>query len=200
MPRRSVTFIELITALAIMSIISATVGINFSLYDSRRLEVAGRIIAADMALTGQMAATYHRNYTVYFDIANDTYSIYNGSSNPANLTKRKALGLNLVTIRFPRILNNGSTTDVDLSPSSIRFNFPQGSITRADGNPISPYSNYGNPVNIVLLNITAGNRYAELMLYGDTGLSAYYPGAASGGGGGGCGGGGGGGCGRRGGG
>ena len=169
MPRRAVSFIELITAVAIMSIISATTGISFTLYDRRKIEVGGRILAADMAWTRQMAATYHRNYAVDFDINNDIYSIYNGSIAAANLIKRKAIGVNLATVRFPRVNTDGTTTDVNLAPSSIRFNFPFGNITRADGNPISNYTGNGNPANIVFLNITAGNRYAEVTLSGDTG-------------------------------
>ena len=173
MPRRSVSFIELITAVAIMSIISATTGISFTLYDRRRLEVSGKIMAADMALTRQMAATYHRNYAVDFNISNDIYSIYNGSIAAANLIKRKALGLNLTTVCFPVDNGDGTTTDVDLTPSSIRFNFPFGTITRTNGNPISDHTGGTNPINMVIVNITAGSRYVEVSFSGDTGSEAY---------------------------
>ncbi|MDD5347581.1 MAG: hypothetical protein PHT59_03100, partial [Candidatus Omnitrophica bacterium] len=180
MKKLSVTLIELIVSMAIIAVISATVLVSMTLYDRRKLEIAGRTLNSDLMWARQMAVNTGTPYVVEFDLNDEAYFIYNNSVAPANLVRQEPLPahVDLVSVHFPRVsgLFSPTITEVDLIPARVRFNPPLGTVTRADGTGISNVTTPApNPVNVAMLNLTSAGRSVGVFIFSETAAGGYKP-------------------------
>jgi Tfp pilus assembly protein FimT len=115
---KALSLVEMIISLAITAVLTGTVLVSLTLVEGRKLDTQARNLLSDLSWVRETAATQHYNYTVVFDTAGDTYSIYNSSVAPANLIKSKKLMVNLVSI------NDWNNNPIPLS--RFTFFYPKG--------------------------------------------------------------------------
>lgn len=110
---RGMTLAELMTVIAIITLISIAGSFSFSSLIGDKFESDCRKIISDLCWARQMAVSTHQDYIADFDAANKQYSIYRGSVALNN--RLKLQGLTLDSISF-----------LPAFPAQVRFNFPQG--------------------------------------------------------------------------
>jgi Tfp pilus assembly protein FimT len=100
MADKALTLVEMVIGLAITAILVATSLVSFNFVDGRRLDTQARNMVSDLIWIRESAASRHNNYTVGFDITNETYSFFNGTAMiPANLVRRQRLTVNLASVK-----------------------------------------------------------------------------------------------------
>ena len=110
--KRGFTLIELVTAVVIIAIITAAGLVSFSSISSRRLEGAARKIVSDLSWARDEAVSRHKQCTVDFDTANNTYDVKEAGV----LIEQQSLNVDLASV----------TDFSGSSVSNITFNFPLG--------------------------------------------------------------------------
>lgn len=106
---KAFTFAELIVVILFVALIAGVGLASFSsILTPNRLEANARKIAADLSWARDQAVAKRQNCRIYFDTANDTYTVYLGSE----AIKRENLEVDLVSLSF--------------FPSEFTFSFPQG--------------------------------------------------------------------------
>jgi len=98
MDGKGLTLVEMAISLAITAVLAAIVLVSFNWVDNRKLDTQARNLVSDLIWGRELAASRHHNYIVDFDIANETYSFYNGSKSAANLVRKQKLSVNLVNV------------------------------------------------------------------------------------------------------
>jgi prepilin-type N-terminal cleavage/methylation domain-containing protein len=98
MAGKGLTLVEMIIGLAVTAVLAATVLVSFNFVDGRKLDTQARNMVSDLIWGRELAASNHHDYIVDFDIANETYSFYNGSKIAARLVRQQKLSVNLVNV------------------------------------------------------------------------------------------------------
>ncbi len=143
MINKAITLVEMIIGLAITAVLVATALVSLNFVDGRKLDTQARSMLSDLFWVRESAASLHNNYIISFDTTNETYSIYNGSVSPANLTRKQRLTVNLVNV-----------TDWSNNPmSQISFSFP-----------------LGKPSDKVWINLSQSKRSRRLNISDETGF------------------------------
>jgi prepilin-type N-terminal cleavage/methylation domain-containing protein len=93
---KALTLVEMVIGLAITAVLASTTLVSFNFVNGRRLDTQARNMVSDLVWARELAASSHNNYIVDFDIANETYSFYNGSM--ANLVRKQKLSVDLVNV------------------------------------------------------------------------------------------------------
>jgi type IV fimbrial biogenesis protein FimT len=121
------SFIEVLTVIAILGIVSSMAAYSWQRYvANNNLRTAARDLAADIALYRQKAVGENNNYTISFDMGNNSYTITNvatGVSNspksPSDIVKDPDVKLNsvaffpggvIITIQSRGLVGNGTIT------------------------------------------------------------------------------------------
>jgi prepilin-type N-terminal cleavage/methylation domain-containing protein len=103
------TIIELMVVIAIVGILSVTIGISFSLTPTKIVAAEAQKLVANLAWARQMALAQSTDHIVDFDLANTAYTIYEGAIVASNAIATKNMDLDSVSITP--------------SPDSITFSF-----------------------------------------------------------------------------
>jgi Tfp pilus assembly protein FimT len=162
--RKSFTLIEVLMAIFIAVILSATVVVNLNVINSKRIEMTGRTITSDLIWARQMAVNNGQDYIVNFTINNTTngldgYRIYYNTISAGTLLKyRYVNAVQLVAIRNRTAIDEFT----NLSPTILRFK-PTGVIK--DSNNAS--------INIAGLKMTLGTKNVSVGIFGETGQIVY---------------------------
>jgi len=162
--RQSFTLIEVLMAIFVAVILSAAVVVNLNVINSKRIEMTGRSLTADLIWARQMAMNTRQDYIINFTINTTTngldgYRIYNNSISAATLLKTRYVNaVQLIAIK------NRSAIDqlTNLTPATLRFK-PSGIIADA-GN---------STINIAGLQMTLGLKNVTIGIYGETGQVVY---------------------------
>ncbi len=98
--------------MAIISILSAYIGVSFALMAPRNLESQARKLVSDLSLAREMSVAGHENIIVDFNLTSKNYFLYRNAVAEANLIDRKALEVDSIT--------------VNPAPENIEFYYPKG--------------------------------------------------------------------------
>ena len=98
MANKGLTLVEMVISLAIVVVLASTTLVSFKLVDGRKLDTQARNLVSDLIWGRELAASTHHNYLVDFDIANETYSFYNGTKSAANLVKKQKFTVDLARV------------------------------------------------------------------------------------------------------
>jgi Tfp pilus assembly protein FimT len=162
--RQSFTLIELLMSILVAVILTSSVVVNLNVINSKRIEMTGRSITADLVWARQMAMNTGQEYTIDFIInpvnnSLDGYNIYHNGISAANLTKSRYVNaVQLVVIKHRSAIDQLT----NLTPATLRFK-PTGLITEADNTPI----------NIAGLQMTLGLKNVSIGIFGETGQIVY---------------------------
>ena len=173
--RQSFTLIEVLMAIAVSVILSAAVVVNLNAINSKRIEMTGRSLTADLIWARQMAMNTGQDYIVNFTINTTTngldgYRIYCNSISAANLLKSRYVN----AVQLVSIVNRSAIDQLtNLTPAILRFK------------PTGVIADEGNTtINIAGLKMSLGLRNVTVGIYGETGQVVYKDWITPGGGGG----------------
>lgn len=142
------TLVEIIMVVAILGIVAMMAIPMLSSAADIQVRTAANMIAADLEYAKNMAITQQRNYSVVFDIVNETYEIHDGGGvigHPVNVGKDFVVDF----------ANDGRLEQVDI----VVADFDPGSELTVTFDYLgSPYSGApaGTPLNAGSINLQAG--------------------------------------------
>ncbi|MCF7907601.1 MAG: prepilin-type N-terminal cleavage/methylation domain-containing protein [Candidatus Omnitrophica bacterium] len=156
------SLVEIVVVVAIIALVSVTVGVSLSTLAPRELENEVQKLTGDLAWAKSMSISTHFHYKVDFDINSDnaitfadnvTYIIY--TIDPDDLTvppvetvvKRRILSVDRITL-IPGL--GGPVTLLNLS-----FMTPQGNLNTTISDPVTIQLQKGSAVaNVTIRNLT----------------------------------------------
>lgn len=156
------TLVEVVMIVAIISLISVTIGVSLSSFSPRELESEVQKLVGDLAWAKSMAISTHHHYRVEFDIDsnatidvadNNTYLIYKVDPDGIEadlVVKRRALSLDDVGG-----INLTNGTDPILPILNFSFMNPQGNLDPVIADPVTiELQRSNNRVGITIRNLT----------------------------------------------
>ena len=162
--KQSFTLIEVLMAIFVAVILSAAVVVNLNIINSKRIEMTGRSLTADLIWARQMAVNTGQDYIVNFTInattnGLDGYRIYYNNISASTLLKTRYVN----AVQLVAIKNRSSINALtDLTPTTLRFK-PAGNI--ADAN--------NGTINVAGLQMTLGLKNVSVGIFGETGQIVY---------------------------
>ena len=154
------TLVEIIIVVVVLAIAAALAVPMLSTASDMEVRSAARIVAADLEYAKSMAISRQQNYSVVFDLANNSYQIEDDSSNVIPHPGRPSL-LFVVDFDDDTRTENTNITDADFdSQQTITFDYLG-----------SPYSSVGvaNPLNSGTVTLQADSFSFDIVIEPVTG-------------------------------
>ena len=84
--RRGISLVDTLLSVTILGILAATVIPSMSTAGTQRLEAVGRILASDLTYARSLAIQYNTNWSISFDLTNNTYQLNFAGTGTAPVT------------------------------------------------------------------------------------------------------------------
>ena len=163
--RRGFTLLEVAVVVAIIGIVVAFAGVSFTVLHTQRLESDALRMYSELVWARTEAINKNSDYSVSFDLSNESYSIYEGTPSGGTLKKSISLISDLLLVEYA---DDGGNMQ-DLSPSEVMFNAPFGKATRTDTGRSSFNSNV-MANDYVKITLTHEGESRKIFIYGETGF------------------------------